>query len=131
MREDGGRAGRRGRKGAYGREPERLDQLGHGHAARKVAELDLDELLGVERPMPVPALGHGPWEHHSGGVHGLERVLAVDPPGDLSDEHWCQAMAPKLLMHAQEVDLDQELRAIGERVSAGRTRECQQGLSRT
>ena len=119
-----------GGREAYGWESEQLDQLGHGHVAREVAELDLDELLGVKRPMPVPALGHRPREHHPSGVDGLERVLAIDPSGDLSDENRCQPVAPELLMHAQEVDLDQKLRAI-EGSNAGCIRERRPGFSRT
>ena len=43
-------------------------------------ELDIDQLLGIERSMPVPADGHWFGQQDAGSVDGLEDSLHVDPP---------------------------------------------------
>lgn len=44
----------------------------HGHVTRQVGELHLDQLLGVEGPVPVGAGAHRLRQHYARRVHGLE-----------------------------------------------------------
>ena len=74
-------------------------------------ELDVHQLLGVERAVPVAADGHRLGQQHSGRVDGLEDALLVHPPRDLLDEHWGHSLGPQLLMDAEEVNLHHELLA--------------------
>ena len=98
----------------------------HGHVATQVAELDLDEFLGVEGAVPVAAGPHRLGQHHPPRVHSLEQTLAIHPPSDLPaktfavisrvfsldmktnqalpDEHWRHPFCPKLFVNAQKVD---------------------------
>ena len=77
----------------------------HRHVPAQVAELDLDQLLGVEGSVPVAAGAHGLRQDDPGRVDGLEKAPAVDAPRDLLDEDGSEALGAQLLVHAQEVDL--------------------------
>ena len=53
--------------------PVEFDVSLHGHVLAEVGELDLDQLLGVERAVPVAARPHRLRQHHAGGEHGLKK----------------------------------------------------------
>ena len=57
-------------------------------------EAALDELLGVQRPVEVPAAGHRLGQHHPRGVHSLPDVGQVDSAGDLLDQHRSEPFRP-------------------------------------
>ena len=82
-----------------------LDGAPHRHARLQPREAHLDELLGVERAVPVAAARDGLGQHHARRVHRLPHAPEVDPPRDLLDQHGCQALGAQLLVHAEEVDL--------------------------
>jgi hypothetical protein len=97
------------RRGRAGRHLQGPNELGHGHVARAVRELDVHKLLRVERAMPVPTLRDGAREDNACRVHGLEEPFAVDTTGDLSNQHWGETMASKLFVNTQEIDLNERL----------------------
>mmetsp|Transcript_39845 Transcript_39845/g.105391 ORF Transcript_39845/g.105391 Transcript_39845/m.105391 type:complete len:381 (+) Transcript_39845:470-1612(+) len=82
-----------------------LDRPRHGHPGSEVGEAHLDQLLRVQRAVVVAALADRARQDHAGRVDRLPDVLLVDPPGDLLDQHRREALRPKLLVHAKEVDL--------------------------
>ena len=93
----------------------------HRHVPREMREFHLDQLLGVDRPMPVPTGAHGLGQHHAGGVHSLEDALQVYSPRDLPDEDRGKPFGTQLLVHAEEVDLH-HLLGLGVNANMGRHR---------
>jgi len=77
------------------------------HTRCQSREAHLDELLGVERTVPVAALGYRLREHDARRVCGLKEAAAIDTTSDLLDEHGRKPFGAQLLMDAEEVDLDQ------------------------
>ena len=49
----------------------KLEVALHGHVPRQVTELHLDQLLGVDGPVPVSAGSHWLGQNHSSRVDGL------------------------------------------------------------
>ena len=52
--------------------PVEFDVSLHGHVLAEVRELDLDQLLGVERAMPVPARAHWLRQHNTSCEYRLQ-----------------------------------------------------------
>mmetsp|Transcript_22427 Transcript_22427/g.63649 ORF Transcript_22427/g.63649 Transcript_22427/m.63649 type:complete len:446 (+) Transcript_22427:202-1539(+) len=100
-----------------------LERAHHCHARGEAGEADFDELLWVERAVPVAAARDRPRQHHPGRVGRLEDALLVDAAGDLSDEHRSEPLRAQLLVHAEEVHLDHRLVAeLGRAAAAARSR---------
>ena len=78
----GGRATRGSTHVAAGRQ-RAATHAGRGTAPRCAPPTNADELLGVERAVPVLALGDGLGQHHACSVHRLPDVVEVDAPRDL------------------------------------------------
>ena len=78
----------------------------HGHVAGQVTELDFNQLLWIDGPVPIATGSHRLGEHHSSCVDCLENAIDVNTSCDLSDQHWCQPLSPQLLVDTEEVDLD-------------------------
>ena len=93
----------------------------HRHVPREMREFHLDQLLGVDRSMPVPTGAHGLGQHHAGSVHSLEDALQVHSPRDLPDEDRGKSFGTQLLVHAEEVDLH-HLLGLGVNANMGRHR---------
>lgn len=68
-----------------------------------MAELDLDEFLGVDGPVPVSASANRLGQNNTGGVHSLENAFEIDSPGDLSYQHRRQAFGPQFLVHTEKI----------------------------
>ena len=93
----------------------------HRHVPREMREFHLDQLLGVDRPMPVPTGAHGLGQHHASSVHSLEDALQVHSPRDLPDEDRGKPFGTQLFVHAEEVDLH-HLLGLGVNANMGRHR---------
>jgi hypothetical protein len=65
----------------------KFDGSVESHSRSKAREVDVIELLGVQRAMPVSAFGHWLGNDHPSGVDSLPTVLEVDSSSDLLDEH--------------------------------------------
>ena len=63
----------------------------------------LDELLRVQRTVPVLALPDGSGDLDACSVDRLPDVFLVDPPCDLRDKERGQPLGTARLVHAQEV----------------------------
>mmetsp|Transcript_29490 Transcript_29490/g.93227 ORF Transcript_29490/g.93227 Transcript_29490/m.93227 type:complete len:413 (-) Transcript_29490:30-1268(-) len=101
----------------------KLERAHHRHARGEAGEADFDELLGVERPVPVAAARDRPRQHHPGRVGRLEDAFLVDTAGDLSNEHRSEPLRAQLLVHAEEIHLDHRLVAhLGRAAAAARSR---------
>lgn len=59
-----------------------------------------------ERESDPPARANRFGQHHSGSVDRLEDTLQVYPSGDFSDQNRSHSFGAKLLVHAEEVDLN-------------------------
>lgn len=53
-----------------------------------------------------PARAHRFGQYHSSSVNSLEDALPVDPSGDLSDQNRSDSFGTKLLVDAEEIDLN-------------------------
>lgn len=114
---------------SYLRQAVQLHGALHRHVPTQVGELDLDELAGVQRAMPVPAqripvctqtgfhllpsipshppaCAHGFGQYHSSSVDRLKDALKVDPSGDFPDQNWSDSFGAKLLVDAEKIDLN-------------------------
>lgn len=60
-------------------------------------------------PPHTPARAHGFGQHHPGGVDRLEDALQVYPPRDFSYQNRSDPFRPKLLVDAEEIDLNHSL----------------------
>eukprot|EP01137_Pigoraptor_chileana_P020713 Opistho-2@83450 len=87
----------------------KLDCALHGHIAGELGEFDLNQLLGIQRAVPVPASSNRRGNHNAGRVRRLEDPLEVSPACDLLDEDGCQSFRPQLLVHTEKVDLHKHL----------------------
>ena len=76
-----------------------------------MGELDVHQLLGVQRAMPVAAGSYWLGQQDPGRVRGLEDALQVDPPCNLTNEDRCHALGAQLLVHTEEVDFHHQLLA--------------------
>mmetsp|Transcript_40908 Transcript_40908/g.112483 ORF Transcript_40908/g.112483 Transcript_40908/m.112483 type:complete len:252 (-) Transcript_40908:723-1478(-) len=83
----------------------KLESARDGHARREAREADFDELLRVERAVPVPAACDRLWQHDACRVCSLEDLAHVDAPCDLLDEDGRETLGAQLLVDAEEVDL--------------------------
>lgn len=53
-----------------------------------------------------PACAHRFGQHHSSSVNSLKNTLQIDPSGDFSDQNRSHSFGAKLLVDAEEIDLD-------------------------
>lgn len=53
-----------------------------------------------------PACAHRFGQYHSSGINRLKDPLQVNPSGDLSDENRSDSFGAKLLVHAEEINLN-------------------------
>lgn len=53
-----------------------------------------------------PACAHRFGQYHSSSVNSLKDALQVDPSGDLSDQNRSNSFGTKLLVDAEEIDLN-------------------------
>mmetsp|Transcript_1391 Transcript_1391/g.4568 ORF Transcript_1391/g.4568 Transcript_1391/m.4568 type:complete len:341 (-) Transcript_1391:502-1524(-) len=87
------------------RQLEHLDQPRHGVPRAKRREANINQLLRVQRAMPVLAKANRLWDDDAGRVRGLEDAGEVAAARDLADKHGRKALGAQLLVHAQEVHL--------------------------
>ncbi len=57
------------------------------HPRCQPGEANLDELLRVERTMPVTAPGYRLWKDDARSIRCLKEAAAVDTTGDFLDKH--------------------------------------------
>ena len=77
-----------------------FDITGGGEAGRHVSELDIEQLLGVQRAMVVGSRCDGSGDTRTSCVDSLPAIIAIYTTGDFLDDDGGETLAADLLVDA-------------------------------